>query len=138
MRKFKSTFLKSGQDIFGKLSYLYFLFYEFLSPYIEVLGILVTILMFSVSMINVNFMLMFYLFYALLGVMISVATYTSTVYINQLEFSVGKLLKVLLLCIFEICIFRFILSGVRLMSLIGYNKNKYQWGSNKRKEMKKV
>lgn len=138
MKKYKNSFLNSEQGLFGKLSYFYFLLYEFLSPYIEAFGILATIALFLFNVINVDFMIIFYLFYALMGVMISAATYASTVYINELDFSIGKFLKVILLCILEVCFLRFALSCVRFISLIGYKKNKYYWGKIKRIEMSKV
>lgn len=43
----------------GLLSYLYFLFYELLSPFIELLGVLTMVLSVMMDMLNVKFMLAF-------------------------------------------------------------------------------
>lgn len=138
MKKYRKTFLQSEQGIFKRLSYLYFFIYEFLSPYIEAFGVLITILLFKFGLINEGFMIVFYLFYALLGVMISSAAYTTTVHLNQLEFSVKKFLRINVLCVFEVCFLRFILAWIRFFALIGYKSNRYQWGKIKRKELRKV
>ena len=138
MKKYKNIFLKPEHGTVGSLAYLYFLMYEFLSPYIEVAGVFVTVAMFLLNLINIKFMLGFYVFYTLMGVMISVAAYCTTVYMNELGFDFKKLLKVTLLCFFEVGVLRFILTWVRFSALFGYNKNKYSWGKIQRKEIKKV
>lgn len=43
----------------GLLSYLYFLLYELLSPFIELLGVLTMVLSVMMDMLNVKFMLYF-------------------------------------------------------------------------------
>lgn len=138
MNNYKSIFLKPEHGIVGSLSYFYFLFYEFLSPYIEVLGVMVTVLMYIIGLININFMIAFYLFYTIMGVMISIATYCTTVYMNELEFNFTKFLKTVVLCFFEVGFLRFVLTWVRFTALFGYNKNKYFWGKVQRKHMKKA
>lgn len=138
MKKYRYIFLKPQHGLIGSLAYLYFLLYEFLSPYIEIAGVFVTILMYILNLINIKFMFAFYIFYTIMGVMISVAAYCTTVYMNELAFDFKKLLKVILLCFCEIGALRFILSWVRFTALFGYNKNKYSWGKIQRKEMKKV
>lgn len=136
LKKYSNMFFKKEYGVIGSLSYLYFLLYEFLSPYIEVVGIIVTILMYFCNLINFEFMFVFYLFYILLGIIISTTAYASTVYINQLEFTFKKLIKVVGLCFLEIGFLRFVLTWVRFTALFGYNKNKYHWGKIQRKEMK--
>lgn len=137
MKKYKSILLRPEYGIIGSLSYVYFLMYEFLSPYIEVLGIFITILMFLLKFINVNFMIAFYVFYTIMGVMISVATYCTTVYMNELEFNFRKLFKVILLCVFEVGVLRLLLAWVRFTALIGYKGDKYSWGNIQRRELNK-
>lgn len=136
MRKYKEILLKPEYGVIGSIAYLYFLIYEFLSPYIEVLGIVVTFLLFLLNIVNLKFMISFYIFYTLLGMLITIVTYFTTLYINELNFNIKKVGKVILLCFFEVGFLRLILSFVRFTSLIGYRKNKYKWEKIERKEIK--
>lgn len=135
MRKYKEILLKPEYGVIGSLAYLYFFIYEFLSPYIEIGGILVTIGLYFLNVINLTFMMSFFLFYTILGIFITIGAYFTTIYINELNFNIKKLGKVLLLCFFEVGFLRLFLSWVRFVSLIGYNKNKYKWDKVERKEI---
>lgn len=136
MRKYKEILLKPEYGVIGSIAYIYFYIYEFLSPYIEIIGIFVTLLLFLLNIVNVKFMLTFYLFYMLLGVLITIVAYCTTIYINELNFNMKKIGKVLTLCFFEVGFLRMILSWVRFTSLIGYRKNKYKWEKIGRKKIK--
>lgn len=135
MKKYRGIFLKPEYGVVGNFAYLYFLFYEFLSPYIEIGGILMSIVFFIFNVINIKFMISFFIFYAILGMLITIGAYFTTIYINELNFNMKKLGKVVLLCFFEVAFLRLVLSGVRFISLIGYNKNKYTWDKLERKEI---
>ena len=49
------------RQVVGYVSYLYYLIYELLSPFIELFGLLTIILAYAVNLINVPFMLLFFL-----------------------------------------------------------------------------
>lgn len=136
MKKYKTILLKPEYGIIGSLAYLYFFIYEFASPYIEISGILVTIMLYVLNIINLKFMIAFYLFYILLGVLITTVAYFTTIYINELNFNIKKVGKVLFLCFFEVGFLRLVLAWVRFSALIGYKKNKYKWGKIQRKQIK--
>ena len=96
MRKYKEILLKPEYGVIGSIAYLYFFIYEFLSPYIEIGGIIVTILLFVLNIVNLKFMLSFYLFYIILGALITIVAYFTTIYINELNFNMKKVAKILM------------------------------------------
>lgn len=138
MRKYKEILLKPEYGVIGSIAYLYFFIYEFLSPYIEIGGIIVTILLFVLNIVNLKFMLSFYLFYIILGALITIVAYFTTIYINELNFNMKKVAKILMLCLFEVGFLRLVLAWVRFTALIGYRKNKYKWGDIERKKIKQT
>ena len=138
MRKYKEILLKPEYGVIGSVAYIYFFTYEFLSPYIEICGMLVTILLFLLNIINLKFMLSFYIFYTLLGVLITIVAYFTTIYINELNFNIKNVGKVLTLCFFEVGFLRLVLAWVRFTALFGYRKNKYKWGKIERTKIKQV
>ena len=138
MRKYKEILLKPEYGVIGSIAYLYFFIYEFLSPYIEIGGIIVTILLFVLNIVNLKFMLSFYLFYIILGALITIVAYFTTIYINELNFNMKKVAKILMLCLFEVGFLRLVLAWVRFTALIGYRKNKYKWGEIERKKIKQT
>ena len=138
MRKYKEILLKPEYGVIGSIAYLYFYIYEFLSPYIEITGLLVTMLLLILNLINIKFMLSFFLFYTLLGMLITIVAYFTTIYINELNFRIKKVGKVLMLCFFEVGFLRMVLAWVRFTSLFGYKKNTYKWGKIERKKIKQA
>ncbi len=54
-------FLAPEYGVVGYVSYLYYLVYELLSPFIELFGLLTIILAYAVNLINVPFMILFFL-----------------------------------------------------------------------------
>lgn len=131
-----SKIMKSSK--FGKLgyiSYLYFLLYELLSPYIELLGIFVTVLSYLFELINVPFMILFFLIYAVYGSILSITAFLARLYATDLKTSVGDVFKAMGLCLFEITALRFVLASVRMRALIGYKNKKHEWGRIERKKI---
>ena len=135
MRNYKMILLKPEYGVIGSIAYLYFFIYEFLSPYIEVIGVAVTVLLFLLNIINFKFMLFFYIFYTILGVLLTISAYCTTMYINELNFKKRNLAKVFGLCFFEVGFLRFVLAFVRFVSLMGYRKNNYKWEKIRRREI---
>ena len=117
------------------VSYLYFLLYELLSPFIEVFGVFTMVLAFSVDFLNVPFMLLFFAIYAVFGSVLSLTAFFARIHTIDLKLSVGDVGKALLLCAFEITCLRFVLAFVRLTAFAGYKKKKHSWGSIERKKI---
>lgn len=119
----------------GIISYFYFLVYELLSPFIEIFGVASMIVAFAVDLINVPFMLLFFLIYAIFGCVLTLTAFFARTQTIDLEISVGDVVKAVLLCFFEICVLRFVLAFVRATAFVGYKKKKLNWGRIERKKI---
>ena len=119
----------------GLLSYIYFLFYELLSPFIELFGILTMVLSVMMDMLNVKFMLAFLACYALYGILLTLTAYFSRIYTIDQKLSFRELILAITACFFETTFLRFYLAFVRVTAFVGYKKNKLNWGKLERKKM---
>ena len=119
----------------GLLSYIYFLFYELLSPFIELFGILTMVLSVMMDMLNVKFMLVFLACYALYGILLTLTAYFSRIYTIDQRLSFRELSLAITACFFETTFLRFYLAFVRVTAFVGYKKNKLNWGKLERKKM---
>lgn len=117
------------------ISYLYFLLYELLSPYIELFGVLTVVLAFFVDLINVPFMILFYLIYAAFGSILSLTAFFSRIQTIDLKVTFSDGIKAVLLCLFEITCLRFVLAFERTTAFIGYRKKRMSWGRIERKKI---
>lgn len=135
MHKHSKMFCNLKYGAVSLVSYWYFLFYELLSPFIELFGILTVLLAFSVDLINVPFMILFFLIYALFGSVLSLTAFFARVHTIDLKLTWRDVLKAILLCFVEISFLRFILAFVRMSAFAGYRKKKLNWGRIKRKRI---
>ena len=124
---------KSGPVSF--ISYAYFFIYEFLSPFIEAFGIIVTAVALILGLINWNFALMFALLYMLFGAMLSMTSFFARTQTAELTLSFKDVCKAILMCLFEITFMHFVLTYVRATAFIGYRKKKLHWGRIERKKI---
>lgn len=116
----------------GFISYLYFLIYELLSPYIELFGIATVALAFSVDLINVPFMVLFFLIYVAYSAILSLTAFFARIHTIDLKLTFTDILKAIGLCALEVSCLRFILAWVRAAALIGYRKKGRSWGQIQR------
>lgn len=119
------------------VSFLYFLVYELLSPYIEIIGLLTTIVAARFHLVNIPFMIMFFLLYALLNASMSLTAFFSRVHAMDIKLSGHDICKALFLCLIENIGLRFILAATRFTAFIGYKRRKRDWGDIERFKMKK-
>ncbi len=117
------------------VSYLYFLIYELLSPFIEIFGVFTMILAWAVDLLNVRFMALFFLIYAVFSAILSLSAFFSRIYTTNMKLSFGDSLKAVLLCFMELTCLRFVLAWVRSTAFIGYRKKKMSWGRIERKKI---
>lgn len=117
------------------ISYTYFLFYELLSPYIEVFGVLSVILAYLLDMLNIRFALLFLGIYAVFGAVMSLTSFFARTQTLDLKLSFGDVLKAIGLCFFEVTILRSILAYTRFFALFRYRTKKRSWGKIKRKKI---
>ena len=117
------------------VSYLYFLIYELLSPFIEVFGVFTMVLAWWCDLINVPFMLLFFLIYAVFGGVLTLTAFFSRIYTADLSVSFRDGVKAVCLCLFELGLLRFILAWVRCTAFVGYKKKKLNWGRIERRKI---
>ena len=135
MYKHRKMFLNPKFGLVSFISYLYFLIYELLSPFIEIFGVFTVVLAFCVDLINVPFMILFFLIYAVFGSILSLTAFFSRMYTSNLKITVKDALYATFLCLFEITCLRFVMAWVRATAFIGYKKKKLQWGKIERKKI---
>ena len=117
------------------VSYLYFLIYELLSPYIEIFGVFTIALAFTIDLINVPFMILFFLIYVVYSAILSLTAFFARIHTVDLKLTFSDVFKAVGLCALEVSCLRFILAWVRATSLIGYQKKKQSWGQIQRQKI---
>lgn len=119
----------------GAISYLYFLIYELLSPYIELFGIFTMIIAYLLGLINIPFMILFFLIYSIYSAVLSLTAFFARVQTIDLKLSFLDVMKAMGLCFIELTCLRFILAFERTVALIGYKKKKQNWGKIQRNKI---
>lgn len=132
MTRHRRLFGNLRYGLVSVISYLYFLLYELLSPYIELFGVLTVLLAFAVDLIDLPFMVLFYLVYAVFGSVLSLTAFFSRIQTIDLKISFTDGLKAVLLCLIEVTCLRFVMAFVRVTAFRGYRKNKMEWGKIER------
>ena len=125
--------LKYGAVSF--VSYFYFLIYELFSPYIEVFGLLATVLAVAVDLINVPFMVAFFAVYVVYTAILSLTAFFARIHTVDLTLALSDVFKAVGLCAVEVSCLRFVMAWVRITALIGYRRKKTHWGTIQRKEI---
>lgn len=119
----------------GVISYIYFLFYELLSPVIEIFGVVTMITAFFLDLLNMPFMILFLLMYAAYNSILTLTAFFSRIQTIDLTLRFSDCVKAVLLCFFEVTFLRFIMAFVRLTAFKGYKKKKLDWGRIERKKI---
>lgn len=113
-------------------SYLYYLIYELLSPIIELVGTVVSVLAYYYGLLHLKYMLVLFLVYALFGSMLTVISFLTRNFLSETRVRFRDVIKAFLLCVPENVCIRFVMSWTRLLSLLFYRGNKTKWGRIKR------
>lgn len=132
LSKHRTMFMNAKFGILSFVSYLYFLLYELLSPFIEVFGVLTIILSCLTNLINYGFMIRLFLVYAIYSSILTLTAFFTRIQTIDLSISFSDVLKAVGLCFFEVSILRFYMAFVRFTALFGYNKGKLNWGKIQR------
>lgn len=131
--KHRQLFANPEFGLVSVLSFTYYLLYELLSPFIEIFGILTVVLSFWVKLINVPFMVLFFLIYAAFGAVLSVTAFLARVHTLDLKISGRDMLKIISICLLENAGLRFVLAYTRLTAFFGYRRK--DWGKIERHKM---
>jgi len=119
--------LKFG--LVSAFSYVYYLFYELLSPIIEPLGLVTIGLAAYLHVLNVRYMIIFFVLYAIYGGMLSLVAFSQHIHMQRFKIAPVDMLKALFLCLFEFGVFRYILVVIRFAAFLRYGKYKKKWGT---------
>lgn len=125
----------SHTSVITKGSYLYYLFYELLSPVIELMGLLVTFLAYGFGLLNLRYVITLFLIYALFGSMLTVISFITRNYLSSIRVRPVDILRAFLLCIPENIVIRFILAWTRILAVFFWRGKKTRWGEIKRKKI---
>ncbi len=135
MWKHKKMMANPKYGAVGFISYMYFLLYELLSPFIEVFGVFTMVMAYCIDLLNLPFMLLFMLIYASYNSILTLTAFFSRIQTIDLTVKPKDCLKAIMLCFFEVTTLRFIMAFVRLTAFKGYKKKKLDWGRIERKKM---
>lgn len=128
MKKYKELFANYKYGLISFVSFLYFLLYELFSPIIELIGIITIIISYCLNLINLPFMILFLILYALFGALLSFTIFLARIYIEEGQVKIRDMIKAIGICFFEITILRQIMSISRMIAIITYRKKKVSWG----------
>lgn len=138
MMKYRQIFVNLRFGLVSLISYTYYLLFELLSPVIEVFGILTVLLAMCHGLLNIPFMIRFFLIYSLYGAILTVTAFFQRIYTQGLKVSVADTIKAVVMCLLEGIFFRYVLSFVRAAAFIGYKKRKKEWGRIKRTSQREM
>ena len=135
MWKHRNMFCNPTYGAAGFISYFYFLIYELLSPFIEIFGIITMALAYITGILNLPFMVLFLVIYAVFGTVMSLTAFFTRTQTVDLKLTAGDAAKAVLLCFFEVTCLRTVMAIARLTAFFGYRNKKNQWKKIRRKEM---
>lgn len=138
MIKYRQIFANLRFGLVSLISYLYYLLFELFSPAVEVFGVMTVVAALSLGLLNVPFMIQFFLLYSLYGAILTITAFFQRIYTQGLKISVFDTIKAVLMCLLEGLFFRYVISFVRATSFIGYKRKKREWGSIKRTKQQEM
>lgn len=119
----------------GFFSYVYYLFYEMLSPIIELVGLVTILVSFATGFINVQFLMTFFVVYILYSMVISIASQIMDNYMMNMPYKLRNLLAFTVLAFIEAFGYRQFSSLQRLRATVSFlRKRQHGWGSIQRSE----
>lgn len=130
--RYRFMFLKSRFGMVGTVSYLYYLLYELYSPIIEVLGLAAAAGAALAGLLNVKFMIQFFLLFTVYSSILTITAFFQRIYTQNIRISRQDVFRACIMCLIENVFFRFVFDFIRLSALLSYRKNKGTWGTIKR------
>lgn len=116
------------KKLIGSGSYLYYLIYELLSPFIELIGIGVTLLAVMFGLVEFKNMAIFFFVYIFFGAILTVISFLTRAFLSDVKIDKKDVVKAFILCIPETLCLRFILAWTRIFALFFYRGKKTKWG----------
>jgi len=134
MREHWQIFLSPRFGVVSFLSFMYYLLYELFSPVIELFGVLSIIVAAHLNILNIRFMIIFLVLYAIYGIVLSLCVFSQHIYQQKFKLSALDIIKALIVCLLEFTFFRYLLFCSRSLAFIRYRKSKKVWGTIKREK----
>ena len=108
MNRYRFMFMKSRFGMVGTASYLYYMLYELYSPVIEVVGLAVTVAAALAGLLNMKFMIQFYLLFAVYSAILTITAFLQRIYTQNIRISRQDVIPCLhhvsdRECIFPVC-----------------------------------
>lgn len=119
----------------GCISYMYFLLYELLSPYIETLGTVIMVVAWWQRLLNGTYMITYLGIYVAYSSILSLTAFLTRTYTIDLKLTFFDCLKAVGLCGIEVFCLRLILAWVRMIALFGKRTSRKNWGTIERKQI---
>ncbi|QKG77214.1 Poly-beta-1,6-N-acetyl-D-glucosamine synthase [Streptococcus canis] len=132
LKKYKSIFANYRFGAVGSISYMYYIFFELMSPFFELFGTVVVFLALVFHQLNVPFffsLISLYIFYC---VLITLTSFLHRIYSQKLMIGVVDIIKVIYIAIFRYLVLHPVLTIVKVGGMIGYRDHKNVWGQLKR------
>lgn len=119
-------------SVMGIGSYFYYLFYEMLSPVIELLGMIITVIAYFYGLLNLPVTIALFLVYAIFGSMLTVISFVSRNFLSKQRVRFTDIIKAFVLCVPENVFLRFIMAWTRMLAPLYMRGKKTKWGEIKR------
>lgn len=116
--------------VMGVISTLYYLMVEMLGPFIEFAGFLVICLSAALEMLNVPFMIWYFLLFYLLSTLVTITAFFTRIYVLKAPLTVWQAVKVAVLAFAESFCFHHLITLFRLTAFVNYKKNEITVGKN--------
>lgn len=128
----KYIFLNIRYGIIGIFSFMYYFIYEMLSCIIEILGLIVILLSYSIGIINWDFFKTFMFMYIIYSTIISISAIILERYMFKSLMSIKTTLVLILFSIIECFGYRQLCSLYRILGIISYKRKNFKWNKIQR------
>ena len=118
----------------GVISTLYYFIVEAIGPFVELAGLGVIVLASMLEMLNLSFMLWYFLLFYMLSAMVTITAYFTRLYVLKAPLTVWQAIKIVFYSFVEAFFFHHVINFFRMTALINYRKSRLQWGKIQRKE----
>lgn len=118
----------------GMLSMVYYLLMEAIAPIIEWVGLIFIVLAALLEMLNIPFMLWYFFLFFVFSALVTVTSFFSRMYTLPMRLTAWQVIKVCLFSVLECVGFRQLITMYRVSALVGFRKNKNEWGKIQRRK----
>ena len=131
----KYMFLNLDYGVIGMVSFPYFVFFEYLTPFLEILGIVTITVSYVLNFINIEFFLFYLLVYIGFNIIITLISLITNKFIFSSKDGDDGVSKLFIYAIIEAFGYRQLISLFRIGNPFKRNKKK-EWGDMERVEIK--